>query len=168
MSAGRSSHKGFTYLWVLLAVAALGGGLAAFAEAWSHAAQREKEAELLFAGDEYRRAIAQYFENSPAGYRRYPERLEELLKDERFAFNRRYLRKLYRDPLTGGRWGVVQAPEGGIMGVYSKSDEAPLKTGNFAKDDQDFAKAERYSEWRFVYQPVIPAQAGTQAQAAAR
>jgi type II secretory pathway pseudopilin PulG len=162
MSAGR--QRGFTYLWVLIAVAVLGGSLAAYGESWSHGMQREKEAELLFIGNEYRRAIAQYYENTPVGYRRYPERLEDLLKDERYAFNRRYLRRLYRDPVTGAAWGIVKAPEGGIMGIYSQSDEAPAKTGNFRKDDRDFAKAERYSEWRFVFSPpaVTPAQAGAQ------
>ena len=140
----------------MIAVAALGVGLAAFGESWSHSMQREKEAELLFAGKEIRNAIGQYYESSPAGYRRYPERLEDLLKDQRFAFNRRYLRKVYRDPLTGAQWGIVKAPEGGIMGVYSTSGETPIRSGNFSKDDQDFSKAERYSEWRFVYVPPIP------------
>ena len=143
-------------MWILIAVAALGGGLAAYGESWSHGMQREKEAELLFVGNEYRRAIAQYYENSPAGTRRYPERLEDLLKDERFAFNRRYLRRLYRDPITGAAWGIVKAPEGGIMGVYSQSPEEPAKSGNFRKDDQDFGKAKRYDEWRFVFSPPPP------------
>jgi hypothetical protein len=47
------------------------------------------------------------------------------------------------------------------MGVYSKSDEAPAKTANFRKDDRDFAKAERYSEWRFVFSPPPPPAAPT-------
>jgi len=164
MSAG--SQRGFTYIWVLLAVVALGGGLAAYGESWSHGMQREKEAELLFIGNEYRRAIAQYYDNTPAGYRRYPERLEDLLKDERFAFTRRYLRRLYRDPVTGAAWGIVKAPEGGIMGVYSQSSEAPAKTANFRKDDQEFSKAERYSEWRFVFSPPPPAAPGAAPAAA--
>ena len=52
----RPRSRGFTYLSLLLIVAALGTGMAAFGELASHAAQREKEAELLFIGDAYREA----------------------------------------------------------------------------------------------------------------
>ena len=150
----RSTEKGFTYLSVLIIVAFMGGGLAAFGEYYSHAAQREKEAELLFVGHEFRRAIGEYYASSPAGHGRYPQRLEDLLQDDRFAFTRRYLRKIYLDPMTGTReWGLVEAPEGGVMGVYSRSTAEPVKTGNFALRDLAFDKAKRYQEWRFVHAP---------------
>jgi type II secretory pathway pseudopilin PulG len=149
----RSSERGFTYLSLLIVVALLGGGLAAFGEYHSHAAQREKEADLLFVGGEFRRAISQYYESSPGGHLRYPARLDDLLKDQRFAFNRRYLRKLYADPMTGKPdWGLVESPEGGIMGVYSLSKEDPVKTGNFAFEDRAFEKARGYKDWQFVHQ----------------
>jgi hypothetical protein len=154
MRSSRRSEQGFGYLSVLIMVAFMGGGLAAFGEYYSHAAQREKEAELLFVGNEFRRAIGEYYESSPAGHNRYPQRLEDLLKDERFAFTRRYLRKIYPDPMTGTRdWGLVEAPEGGVMGVYSRSGAKPLKTGNFAARDLAFKDARRYQEWRFVHAP---------------
>jgi type II secretory pathway pseudopilin PulG len=147
-------QKGFTYLTLLVVVAFLGGGLAAFGEFYSHAAQRDKEAELLFVGGEFRRAIGQYYDSSPAGHLRYPARLDDLLQDKRFAFNRRYLRKLYADPLTGKpEWGLVESPEGGIMGVYSLSKEEPVKTGNFDQEDSAFSKAKNYRDWRFEHQP---------------
>ena len=47
MNAGRK-QQGFTYLGILILVAVMGAGLAAFGTIASHAAQREKEAELLF------------------------------------------------------------------------------------------------------------------------
>lgn len=150
----RSTEQGFGYLSVLVIVAFMGGGLAAFGEYWSHAAQRDKEAELLFVGNEFRRAIGEYYASSPAGHNSYPQRLEDLLQDERFAFTRRYLRKIYLDPMTATRnWGLVEAPEGGVMGVYSRSTAEPVKIGNFAVRDLAFDKAKRYQEWRFVYAP---------------
>ena len=70
MRSSRRSEQGFGYLSVLIMVAFMGGGLAAFGEYYSHAAQREKEAELLFVGNEFRRAIGEYYESSPAGHNR--------------------------------------------------------------------------------------------------
>ena len=74
MSAGRA-QTGFTYLGILISVAIMGAGLAAFAEIASHAAQREKEAELLFRGEQYRRAIASYYKKE----QRYPKALADLV-----------------------------------------------------------------------------------------
>jgi hypothetical protein len=131
----------------------MGGGMAAYGELASRSMQREKEAELLFVGDQYRRAIGSYYESSPAGHKRYPRSLEALLKDDRFAFNRRHLRKPYRDPLTGGQLEPVEAPEGGIMGVRSASEAAPLKSANFLPEYAAFEGAPRLADWQFVYTP---------------
>ena len=163
MQAGRQVRRigvkhrsgGFTYLALLLIVAAMGGGFAAYGELASRSAQREKEADLLFIGDEYRRAIGTYYENSPAGHKRYPKSLDQLLKDERFAFNRRHLRRLYRDPVTGKELAAVEAPEGGIMGVRSTSDAAPLKSADFLPQYAAFEGAVRLADWQFVYAPQV-------------
>jgi hypothetical protein len=132
----------------------MGVGMAAFGELASHAAQREKEAELLFVGDAYREAIRQYYESSPAGHKRYPRSLDQLLRDDRFSFNRRHLRRLYRDPMTGKEWATVEAPEGGIMGVHSVSEAAPAKSGSFPAGYEAFEDAARYADWQFVYAPL--------------
>jgi hypothetical protein len=61
--------------------------------------------------------------------------------------------------MTGkAQWGLIDAPEGGIMGVYSLSQAQPVKSGGFAARDSDFTDAARYSDWRFTYRPAIPAQ----------
>ena len=45
----------------------------------------------------------------------------------------RHLRRLYKEPITGqDEWGLVEAPGGGVMGVYSRSEDEPIKTGNFS------------------------------------
>ena len=139
-------------------VAITGAGLAATGTFFSHAAQREKERELLFVGDQYRQAIASYYNKTPGAARAYPKKLDELVEDKRFPMPQRHLRKLYADPLTGSpEWALVEAPGGaGIMGVRSRSEEAPIKSGNFRARDAAFEGATRYSDWQFVYSPALP------------
>lgn len=150
MNGGRQS--GFTYVAVLILVATLGAVSAAFGELTSHAAQRDREQDLLFVGNEYRRAITSYYQHTPGAINRYPVSLEDLLEDRRYPVPVRHLRRLYRDPVTGGsEWGLVQAPEGGIMGVYSLSSEEPIKSGGFAYRDRALEGAAKYSDWRFVH-----------------
>ena len=148
MRSGKTC-AGYTYLTVLIVVAITSGGLALAGELWHTATMREKEAELLYVGNQYRKAIERYF---VSGQRQYPRELSDLVRDPRKATTERYLRRLYPDPITGSaEWGLVQAPDGGIMGVYSRSDAKPLKTGNFRGADQDFGDAAHYSDWKFSF-----------------
>lgn len=149
----KGAQRGFTYLAVILMVAMMGAGLGATGQVWRTAQQREKERELLFIGNEYQQAIGRYVERGPGGARRFPRRLEDLLVDSRYPNIQRYLRKLYRDPMTGGLdWGLVRASDGGIAGVYSKSQDKPLKIAGFAPWDARLERAEKYSDWIFVYE----------------
>ena len=50
--------------------------------------------------------------------------------------------------------GLVKAPEGGIMGVYSLSERAPVKTAQFRLTDKAFNDKSKYSEWQFSYVPA--------------
>jgi type II secretory pathway pseudopilin PulG len=148
------AQEGFTYLWVLFMVAALGTALGAAAELWSTEQQREKERELLFVGDQFRQAIKGYYLQTAGAAKGYPPTLDALLKDPRVPGVRRYLRQVYLDPITGSaEWGLVKVPGGGIAGVYSLSEKKPLKTANFPLADQDFEGKTKYSDWVFVYQP---------------
>ena len=154
--AGRT--EGFTYVGLLIVVALIGLGLAAYGELYSHAAQREKEAELLFIGGQFRDAIASYYNRSP-GTKAYPKKLDDLLEDNRFPMPQHHLRQLYRDPMTESTdWGLVEAPGGGFMGVYSRSEETPIKTGDFSGAEQAFEGAEHYTKWVFAYSPTGPGQ----------
>jgi len=145
-----SCAGGFTYLWVLLAIGLVAAGLAATAEVASTAARRDKEAELLFAGDQFARAIARYRAAVPNS-QVYPQRLEDLLADNRVPNVRRHLRRIYRDPMTGStEWGLIRGQGGGIVGVYSTSTAQPLKTANFPKDYAAFAGAKSYRDWVFA------------------
>ncbi|NTV94324.1 MAG: type II secretion system protein [Thiobacillus sp.] len=143
---------GYTYIGLLVLVAIMGLGLTAAAEVWLTEQQREKERELLFIGNQFRQALDQYYRNTPGRALRYPLSLEDLLEDPRYPMPRRYLRKIYPDPMTRGtQWGLVTGPKGEIYGVHSLSEEAPLKKGNFKSADRDFEGKTRYSEWLFMH-----------------
>lgn len=148
------SHAGFTYIGVLVLVAMAGIALAATGQVWRTLLKREKEQELLFIGHEFRLALQHYAQSAPGGAGGAPLHLEDLLKDPRAPGIQRYLRKIYTDPMTGrAEWGLLTGPDGEIYGVHSLSDDAPLKTSNFAMADRQFEGKTKYSEWVFVGVP---------------
>ena len=150
----RFRFAGIAYLALLIVIAAMGAALAATGSLWHQVQQREKERELLFVGLQYRRAIKLYYENSP-GEKKYPQRLEVLLLDERTPALRRYLRRPYRDPLTHSKeWGLVLAPQGGIMGVHSLAAGTPLKQANFPAELNWEGAKSNYIDWHFTYIPT--------------
>jgi type II secretory pathway pseudopilin PulG len=156
MSAG-SAQRGFTLLGMLIVVGVMGAGLAAYGELASHAAQREKEKQLLFVGNQFRQAIGSYYERSPGAAKRFPQSLQDLVEDKRHPMPQRHLRRIYADPITGKPdWSVIPGPDGGIMGVHSRSEARPVKTGGFALLDSTFAQTGRYSDWTFSYVPGDP------------
>lgn len=151
-----SAQRGFTYLGLLFAVALSGVALAAMGVVWSTERQRQREQELLFIGQQFREAIASYYERSPGMVKRYPAKLDDLLKDSRFLTVRRHLRQIYPDPMTGLReWGLIAAPEGGIMGVHSLSTTASIKRAGFPAELADLEGKGSYAEWRFIYLPAL-------------
>ncbi|MBV8033363.1 MAG: type II secretion system protein [Betaproteobacteria bacterium] len=148
-----SGERGFTYVAVLIGAATLAAALGVAAQVYSQSAQREKEAELLFVGNQYRDAITAYYERSPGGAKRYPQKLDDLLEDKRYPNVVRHLRRLYADPLTGKPLQALEAPSGGVMGVFSPSEAAPIKRAGFRPRDEALADAEKYSDWKFSYSP---------------
>lgn len=154
---GRQLHRavgGFTLIGMMIMVAAMGILFAGAGELWRTAQMREKERQLLFVGNQFRQALEHYYERTPGNAPRYPVRLEDLLKDPRVPGIQRHLRRVYRDPITGGEeWGLIRGTAGEILGVHSLSDESPLKTGNFALADRSFEGKTRYSEWLFMSSP---------------
>jgi type II secretory pathway pseudopilin PulG len=115
--------------------------------------KRDKEAELLFRGQAYLRAIESYYTANP-GVQTYPQQLEDLLKDPRFAY-RRHIRRLYKDPLTGDEFQLLRGEDGGIVGVVSGSQAIPLKQTDFPARIQSFEGRASYSEWRFEYRSPV-------------
>lgn len=163
---GPRAERGIAYLGVLMLVAALGLGMTQAARIWSTVQQRDREAELLFVGDQFRAAIGSYY--GAAGRNRYPESLEALLEDRRSLPTQRHLRRLYADPLTGsGTWGLVKAPDGGIMGVFSEAAGQPLKRQGFPVRYEAFGDSGTYDKWVFVFLPPAPGDAPSNGAGAA-
>ena len=149
------NQSGFTYIGLLFIVALLGISLALAGTLWSFSQQREKERELIFIGNQFRQAIGLYYEKSPGYVKTYPPSLEKLLEDDRYVSLQRHLRRIYRDPMTGdGDWGVVLAPQGGVMGVYSKSNKLAIGLGDVKLKSQLLSHSKKYSEWLFIYVPA--------------
>lgn len=148
-----AGERGLAFIGLLIVVAALGAALGATATFWHTAQQRVKESELLFIGLQYRNAIRQYYHATPV--KAFPRSLDALLRDERLPGTRRYLRRPYRDPLTGSaEWGLITAPDGGIMGIYSLAPGQPLKEAGFpAALGWSGGGRARYADWQFVYLP---------------
>lgn len=150
-----SRSAGFTYLGLLFFIAVMGVALVAIAQVWHTHVRHEKEAELLFVGNQFRQAIGLYYERTPGGVKQFPKQFEDMMQDPRYPNVQRYLRKVYVDPMTGkAQWGLTRAPDGGIIGIHSLSEEAPLKVAGFLAADAAFADATSYRGWVFAYVPL--------------
>ncbi len=125
------NSSGFAYVALLVAIIIIGISLGAAGKYWSSVMLREKEEELLFRGNEYRKAIDSYA-SVPGPRKEFPSSIDDLLKDNRSAAGRRHLRQKYKDPLTGEDFEEIKHPATKrIIGVRSTSDKESLKQANF-------------------------------------
>ena len=121
---------------------------------WRTSIRREREAELVFRGQQYVRAIV-LFKRKYAGT--FPPSIDVLLHG-------RFLRRRYLDPITNEDFQLlyVDVPSGGpldagsapttvtngrrgIMGVVSRSTQTSLRR---------YQGRDRYNEWIFIAGPV--------------
>jgi type II secretory pathway pseudopilin PulG len=176
MQSGKRARReqGFIYIALLIGLAIVGIGLGATSEVWTQSRQREKEAELLFIGNQFRQAITNFYQQSPPAARRFPMTIDELVNDVRAPDKpAHHLRKLYADPMTGEpNWGEVRLPGGQLVGVFSQSQDTPFKVFGFAQRDKDFLDKEHYADWIFrsalpAANPLLAAGAGYTAPGAA-
>lgn len=154
--AGVNNQRGVTLLVVLVMVVVLGLSAGLAGQTMSSLMQREREAELLWRGDQYRKAIGNYFASSAQGavaLKAYPQRLEDLLRDPRSLATKRHLRRLYPDPMTGEPFQIIKDPGGRLVGVRSASEDVPFKKDGFPVEYEEFRDAETYSAWEFRYAP---------------
>ncbi|AFI84475.1 secretion system X pseudopilin PulG-like protein [Methylophaga nitratireducenticrescens] len=146
------ANRGFILLGMLCLLVISGYILTQASAKWSDVVKREREQELLKVGDTIRKSIGSYYNATPGVVKQYPPNLQALLYDDRFPMPKRHIRKLYIDPVTQREgWGIVVAPNGGVMGVNSLSGEKPFKRKNFRPIYQDFEDKDYYGEWYFVY-----------------
>lgn len=140
---------GVTYLWVLLALVLLTLGIGKSLDVYSAKVQRQKEKELILVGELYKKAIKDYYLSTPGGIHKFPEKLEDLTRDRRHIVIRRYIRKIYLDPMTGKPLALIVAPEGGIMGVKSTSTKHPLRHYQASKFSS-VTDIKTYQDWHFI------------------
>ena len=150
--AHHGAQRGLILLALLLMLVLAGLGSLVAAEVWATTMQREREAQLLFVGDEYRRAITSYYQMTPSPVKVFPRTLNDLIEDDRFPTRVQHLRRLYPDPITGGDWELVKLGEG-IVGVHSSSEAETLKKAGFPRQYREFEVAKTYDKWLFVATP---------------
>src|SRR5512135_1136420 len=83
---------GYAMAAMLVVIAVMSIVLSAALPVWKHEMQREKEAELIFRGQQYVRAIGLYVKRYGPG--NFPPSVDVLVQQK-------YLRKKYKDPITG-------------------------------------------------------------------
>jgi hypothetical protein len=110
----RFSNQGYALLLVMMTITLLLVSLTAALPSAYMEAQREREEELIFRGNEYVRAIGFYH----ARFARYPASVDELVKKTN-GF--RFLRRAYKDPMSkNGKWRFIHVDNAG-MPIDSKS-----------------------------------------------
>jgi len=92
-STSKHTERGFILLVLMLFVALLTIAAAAIAPSIVFEVRRDREEELVHRGVQYSRAVQHYFKK----FKRYPTRIEDLESTS----NMRFLRKRYKDPITG-------------------------------------------------------------------
>jgi type II secretory pathway pseudopilin PulG len=101
----RKNEQGYVLLAVMLLVTLLLIALAIEAPRLAQQVKREREEELIHRGQEYSRAIKKFYIASGG---RYPTSLEQLENTN----NKRFLRKRYKDPITGkDDWRIIHVGE---------------------------------------------------------
>jgi type II secretory pathway pseudopilin PulG len=99
-------EDGYVLLTLLLIVALMGIVAMTVMVPLKFDMQREREQEMIHRGVQYSRAIRNYYKK----YGRYPTRLEDLDNTN----NLRYLRKHYKDPLTGKDFKLLHYGDPGV------------------------------------------------------
>ena len=99
----RRSERGYILLMLMLFVALLAIAAGALAPSIAFRVKRDREEEMIHRGVQYSRAVRHYFKK----FGRYPTRLEELEDTN----NLRFLRKRYKDPITGQDFKVLHLGE---------------------------------------------------------
>ncbi|MBM3777590.1 MAG: hypothetical protein FJW23_05020 [Acidimicrobiia bacterium] len=97
-----SRAAGFAMAALLVAIAIMSIAASAAMPVWSQMARREKEAELIFRGEQYGRAIGLF--QRKAGPGALPPSIDVLVDGK-------FLRKKYQDPITGGNFQILTAAQ---------------------------------------------------------
>jgi len=149
---------GFTMVVLLVVMGVMAVGMSALLPTWRQQAIREKEEELIFRGNQYARAVVLYARKNN---NLLPASIDVL-------YTGKFLRKKYKDPITGEDFGLIgpgQPPGAGgrggrstmpgtasgrgtqvigsIQGFYSTSTDNSIRL---------YEQQQRYIDWPFNVQ----------------
>ena len=113
----RNHEAGYTLLLVVFLVAAMIIAAAAAAPNVLTEGRREKEAEMIWRGEQYERAIGLYYKK----FGKYPTKVEDLT---RVTNGVRFLREAYKDPMNkeDGSWRFIYVgPNGQLIGSLKQT-----------------------------------------------
>jgi type II secretory pathway pseudopilin PulG len=120
-------NQGYILITLILLVALLAIAMTAMAPVIKQQVKRDREEELIHRGVQYSRAIKHFVKK----FGRYPTKLEDLENTN----NIRFLRKRYKDPITGKDFKILHMGEvqmsfgGGIAGATSAASLATASQG---------------------------------------
>ena len=171
----RRREHGYAMVALLVAMAVMAIMMTAAMPVWKTTTQREREAELIFRGQQYARAIGLYQRKMGPGT--LPPSIDLLVEQ-------RYLRKKYKDPITnddfqllsgaqaaagqGGRQGGIGGAVGqaqqqlgqaaGALGQGRLGQAGPVIGGIMGVASKSTATSlrlynnrDKYNEWTFVF-----------------
>jgi type II secretory pathway pseudopilin PulG len=179
----RNRAAGYAMAALLVAIAVMAVGMTVALTVWRHAAQREREAELVFRGQQYVRAIQLYQRKFAAAY---PPNIDVLV-------SQKFLRKKYADPMVAdgefevlyqgsvvrlslgssagagaqGRGGAAtsfsfDSRSGAItQGTPAGSGTGPrggmigVRSKSTAESILIYNGATHYNEWQFIFAPAL-------------
>ena len=105
---GRAGREGFVLLSLLFFVAAIAIQVAITLPQAAMQAQRVRDERLIYRGKQYKRAVQLYFRK----HQKYPEKIDDLEETN----GQRFLRRRYKDPLTGeDEWRLIHMGADGRM-----------------------------------------------------
>jgi len=113
LEGGQGGQRGYAMAALLVSIGVMMLLMSVAMPVWRTQAQREKEAELVFRGEQIARAINLYMRKAGGG--NYPPSIDVLVQG-------RFLRKKYKDPMTeSGEWDLITAAsnsgQGGAPGA---------------------------------------------------
>src|SRR5207248_6085673 len=133
--SSRRNERGYMLLTLMLFVTLLAVGSLAWIERIDFQIKRDREEELIHRGVQYSRAIRRYVRK----FGRYPARIEDLETTN----NVHYLRKRYKDPITGKDFKFLRMNDvqisfsPGLRAAFRRVDRATLsKPGPPGQGDQ--------------------------------
>ena len=134
----RSGEQGYLMVALLVSMSIMAIMMGAALPAWHTMAQREKEAELVFRGEQIARAMGLY-------QRRVANAQVPSID---FLVEQRYLRKKYKDPITNDDFDVVTSAGGGVLGEIQQLQSAIQQASGRAGGSAQSATASAAAQGR--------------------